>query len=67
MSDSPKRLVREVNRKLSKTNQAVFRTKYHLESSPNAYTLLNTLTRELRYLSFEELLVLAQNLGVETL
>jgi len=61
---STKRLVRNLNRKLSQSHQAVFRSERRLESSTEAYTFLDTLSGERRYLSFAELLRLAHQLGV---
>lgn len=58
------RIVRDMNRKLSKSHQAVFRSEGRPEPSKEAYTFLDTVTRERRYLSLAELLGLARELGV---
>jgi len=64
MDIGPKKLVREVNRKLARSKRAVFRNKKSPDSTPEAYILLDTKSGEGQYLSFEDLLSLAQKLGV---
>lgn len=59
-----KKLVKELNKKLCETKQAVFRTRKRTHLPLQAYTLLNTATGERYYLSFEEALSLARKLGV---
>ena len=65
MEKSPKKLVREVNRKLSRSKRAVFRTKARPDSSAEAYTLLDTKSGAAEFLSLEELRTLARKLGLE--
>jgi len=64
MEIGPKKLVNNLNRKLSRSNRAVFRTKRRSESSPEGYTLLETKSGRVHYVSFEDLLRLARELGV---